>query len=119
MRQRSLVSVRGKVHADNRTLYITGFDLADRQSEVEVVKAHKLSTLRAQDAETLRLLAPEFIRAIQGEFWKFRMAAQFHDLVYFQSYNWKPKFLLWCSALEALFQLTIITTKEAVWRKHE
>jgi hypothetical protein len=103
MRQRSLVSVHGKVHADNGTLDITGFDLAERQSGVEVVEAHKLSTLRDQDAETLRLLAPEFIRAIRGGFWKFRMAAQFHDLGYFQSYNWKPKFLLWCSALEALF----------------
>lgn len=102
MRQGVLAAVRGYV-ADDGTLDVRGFDLSERQSGVEVVEAHKLSTLRCQDAAELRVLLPEFVRAMEGDFWKFRMAVQFHDLGYFQSYNWKPRFLLWCSALESIY----------------
>jgi hypothetical protein len=102
MRQRGLVSVQGKVKEDG-SFDVTGFSLAESESGVEVVEAHKLSTLRTIDAEELHRLLPEFNRALKGDYWKFRMAAQFHDLGYFQSNNWKPRFMLWTSALESLF----------------
>jgi len=103
MRQGTLAVVHGIIRADNGKLDIRSFSLSERQTGVEVVEAHKLSTLRNQDAETLRQLASEFIRAMNGDFWKFRMAVEFHDRGYFESYNWKPRFILWCSAIESLF----------------
>jgi hypothetical protein len=102
MRQSVLASAHGQI-MENGNLDVRRFELSERQSGIEVVEAHKLSTLRNEDAENLRILIPGFIRAMEGEFWKFRMAVQFHDLGYFQSYNWKPKFLLWASALESIF----------------
>lgn len=102
MRQGVLTNVHGRV-ADDGKLDVQGFGLAERQSGVEVVEAHKLATLRTEDAETLRTLLPNFARAMSGDFWKFRMAVQFHDLGYFQSYNWMPRFLLWASALESIY----------------
>ena len=102
MRQGSLVSAHGIVKEDG-TFDVRGFSLSERESGVEVVEAHKLWTLRTIDAEELHCLLPRFIQALKGDFWKFRMAAQFHDLGYFQSYNWKPRFLLWASALESIF----------------
>jgi hypothetical protein len=101
MRQGVLAFARGQIREDGG-FDVTGFDLSERPNGVEVVEAHKLSTLRYEDALSLRLLIPEFIRAMKGEFWKFRMAVQFHDLGYFQL-HWKPKFLLWTSALESIF----------------
>lgn len=102
MRQGGLVGVHGDIKEDG-TLDVKGFSLAEWESGVEVVEAHKLSALRTNDAEELRRLLPEFRRALDGDFWKFKMAAQFHDLGYFQSYNWKPRFILWASALESIF----------------
>jgi hypothetical protein len=102
MRQGVLVSAHGEI-SDDGSFDVRSFDLSERQTGIEVVEAHKLSTLRDGDAENLRLLLPDFIRAMEGDFWKFRMAAQFHDLGYFQSYNWKPRFLLWASSLESIY----------------
>lgn len=102
MRQRGLVSAHGRVREDG-SFDVQGFSLAERESGVEVVEAHKLSTLRTVDGEELRRLLPKFICALKGNYWKFRMAAQFHDLGFFQSYNWKPRFILWTSALESIF----------------
>ncbi len=121
MRQGVLSVVRGTIGEDG-SFNVRGFELTERLSGVEVVEAHKLSTLRVVDAEGLCALLPEFIRAIEGEFWKFRMAAQFHDLGFFQSYNWKPKFLLWASAIESIFtshsrdhQGTRVATERIKW----
>ncbi len=102
MRQGSLASSHVEIKEDG-TFDVKGFSLAERESGVEVVQAHQLWTLRTIDAELLHRFLPEFIRALDGNFWKFRMAAQFHDLGYFQSHNWKPRFLLWASALESIF----------------
>jgi len=70
---------------------------------IEVPDVQKLFKLRNRDAEDLRRYAPEFTRAINGEYWKFRMAAQFHDLGHFQPLDWKARYLLWCSAIESLY----------------
>lgn len=102
MRQGCVISAHGNIKEDG-SFSVLGFELAEREAGVEVVEAHKLSALRNADAEELRRLLPLFTRAIDGDFWKFRMAAQFHDLGYFQSNNWKPRFILWASALESIF----------------
>ncbi len=40
---------------------------------------------------------------MRGEFWKFRMAAQFHELGYFQRFDPKARYLLWASAIESIY----------------
>jgi hypothetical protein len=69
---------------------------------IEVPDVQKLFKLRNCDAEDLRQYASEFIRAMSGEYWKFRMATQFHDLGHFQPLDWKARYLLWCSAIESI-----------------
>jgi hypothetical protein len=70
---------------------------------VEVPEVQKLFKLRNRDADDLRAYAPEFLRGMRGEFWKFRMAVQFHELGHFQALDWKARFLLWCSAIESIY----------------
>jgi hypothetical protein len=102
MRLSVLSAAHGEISKDG-SFDVRSFDLSERLTGVEVIEAHKLSTLRDEDARSLRLLLPAFVRACEGDFWKFRMAIQFHDLGYFQSFNWKPRFLLWASALESIY----------------
>jgi hypothetical protein len=72
-----------------------GFDVPTNQ---------KLFTLRMRDAEDLRLLAPLFMKAMAPPIGKFQMAVQFHDAGHLLAGGfWKAKYLVWCSALEALF----------------
>ena len=70
---------------------------------MEVPQVQKLFHLRNRDVEMLRAIAPDFLRAMHGEFWKFRMAVQFHEVGHFQDLFWKARYLLWCSAMEAIF----------------
>ena len=70
---------------------------------LEVPQVQKLFHLRTQDAQTLTILAPSFLHAMAGEFWKFRMALEFHEAGHFQGGYWKARFTLWCSALEAIY----------------
>jgi hypothetical protein len=65
--------------------------------------SHNLFSIRNEDIEALRDLAPVFRTAMSGNFWKFRMAVQMYDTGYFQVLHWKVRFFLWTSALEALF----------------
>ncbi|MGD0923345.1 MAG: hypothetical protein ABSA70_16515 [Terriglobia bacterium] len=70
---------------------------------IEVPQVQQEFSLRNRDADDLRAYAPEFLRGRRGQFWKFRMAVQFHELGHFQSLHWKARFLLWCSAIESIF----------------
>ncbi len=70
---------------------------------LEVPEVQKLFHLRNRDVELLRVVADEFLRAMRGEYWKFRMAVEFHEAGHFQDRYWKARYLLWCSALEAIF----------------
>ena len=63
----------------------------------------KLFTIRNQDADGLREYAPEFLRAMRGDFWKFRMATQFHNLGHWLQWQEKGRFSLWASAIEAIY----------------
>jgi hypothetical protein len=65
--------------------------------------SHNLFSIRTHDVQNLRTYAPVFRTAMNGDFWKFRMAVQMYDTGYFQALHWKVRFFLWTSALEALF----------------
>ena len=69
----------------------------------EVPEVQKVFMLRDRDAEELKSVAPRFLRAMREEFWKFRMAVQFHELGFFQSTQWKARYILWTSAIESIY----------------
>jgi hypothetical protein len=73
------------------------------RSILEVPEVQKLFRLRNSDLESLKAVATEFLRAMAGEFWKFRMAVDFHEAGHFQDWYWKARYSLWCSAVESLF----------------
>jgi hypothetical protein len=98
MRQ-NVVEIHGEVLADE-TFDVQGFG---RPNRVEVPEVQKLFTLQNRDLEDLRKYAPEFLKAMRGEYWKFKMAIQFHDNGHFRDEFWKARYILWCSAIEALF----------------
>jgi hypothetical protein len=119
MRQHAL-SMRGTIREDG-TFDVTGFDVPTLHL-IEVPEAQKLFTVRNRDADNLRGFAPSFLRAMRGEFWKFRMAVQFHELGHFQPLDWKARYLLWCSAIESIYtshhwehQGSLVATSRIRW----
>lgn len=70
---------------------------------METPENQKLFSIRNQDADDLRAYAPEFLRAMRGPFWKFKMAVQFHELGHWQQWSPKGRYLLWASAIEAIY----------------
>jgi hypothetical protein len=93
-------TIHGKVGADG-SLDINGFD--HPVNLLETPQNQKLFRMRNRDADDLLAYAPEFLRAMDGEFWKFRMATQFHLLGHFQHWDWKARYLLWSSAMESIY----------------
>jgi hypothetical protein len=119
MRQRALL-MRGEVREDG-TFGVTGYDVPPLHL-IEVPEVQKLFKLRNQDANDLRNYVPEFLRGMSGEFWKFRMAVQFHELGHFQPLDWKARYLLWCSAIESIYtshdwehQGSLVATSRIKW----
>ena len=99
MRQMA-VMMSGTVREDG-TFEVDSFD--HPLELLEVPQNQKLFHLRDRDVADLRRLAPEFLRTMRGEIWKFRMAVQFHELGHFQDYDWKARYLLWASAIESIY----------------
>lgn len=119
MRQRALL-MRGSIR-DDGTFDVTSFDIPPLHLP-EVPEVQKLFALRDRDAEDLRRYVPDFLRAMRGEFWKFRMAVQFHELGHFQALDWKARYLLWCSAIESIYtshnwehQGSLVATSRIKW----
>jgi hypothetical protein len=115
--------MRGTIRDKDGSFDVTGFDLPNLWMH-EVPEAQKLSSLRSRDCEELRRHASDFLRAMGGELWKFRMAVQFHELGFFQSHpeEWKARLLLWASAIESIYtsnsrdhQGTAIATERIKW----
>lgn len=84
------------------------FDVETWQSPanlLEVPIVQKLFTLRDRDADDLRTYTPLFLNAMTGNFWKFRMATQFHELGHWADDGelLKARYLLWASAIESLY----------------
>jgi hypothetical protein len=101
MRQRALL-MGGNVRQADGSFDVTTFDLPPAHL-LEVPEVQRLFKLRNQDCDSLGQYAPEFLRAMDGQFWKFRMAVQFHELGHFQALDWKARYLLWCSAIESIY----------------
>ena len=119
MRQSALL-VRGDVRGDG-TFNVTGYDVPPLHL-IEVSDVQRMFKLRNRDADDLRTYAPAFLQAMRGQFWKFRMAVQFHDLGHFQALDWKARYLLWCSAIESIYtshgwehQGSLVATSRIKW----
>jgi len=120
MRQNALL-IHGKVREADGSFDVMGFDVPPFRL-LEVPDVQKLFKLRNQDAADLRAYAPQFVKAMRGEFWKFRMAVQFHELGHFQTLDWKARYLLWCSAIESIYtshnwqhQGSLVATSRIKW----
>ncbi len=96
----NITTMRGNVRMD-RTLDVMGF--AHPINLMNVPINQNLFTIRNQDITDLIALAPAFLRAMRGDFWKFRMAVQFYQLGFYQQFDYKARYLLWASAIESLF----------------
>lgn len=120
MRARALV-MRGNIREQDGSFDVTGYDIPPLHL-LEVPEVQKLFKLRNQDCHDLRRYAPDFLRAMRGGVWKFKMAVQFHDLGHFQCLDWKARYLLWSSAIESVFttnsrnhQGTTVATERIKW----
>src|SRR5690242_4360530 len=122
MRQHAML-MRGNVREQDQRFDVMGFDAPNLWMH-EVPEVQKLWNLRDRDCEELRDLVREFLRAMRGDFWKFRMAVQFHELGFFQSHpeEWKARLLLWASAIESIYtshsrdhQGTTVATERIKW----
>ena len=62
-------------------------------------------TLRDRDADDLRKYAPGFVKALDQNVWKFKMAVQFHELGHWADKDeyLKARYLLWSSAIESIY----------------
>jgi hypothetical protein len=98
MRQRTSL-MRGELGEDG-TLNVQHFE---HPKFLEVPDVQKLFHVRNADLDLLQAVACEFLRAMANDFWKFRMAVEFHEAGHLQDWYWKARYSLWCSALEALF----------------
>lgn len=100
MRQFAL-SISGTVREDG------SFDVRSFDTPTELMETpenQKLFHLRNRDADDLRKYASLFLQAMNNGIWKFKMAAQFHELGHFQdAEDWKARYLLWSSAIESIY----------------
>lgn len=99
MRQRASY-LRGEL-SDNGTIDVRHFE--HPVNLIEVPEVQKLFHLKNTDLDVFRAIAGDFLRAVEGNFWKFRMAVEFHDRGHFEDAYWKARYLLWCSAIEAIY----------------
>ena len=70
---------------------------------MDVPELQKSFSLRNKDILELQSVVNEFLRGMKGEFWKFKMSVSFHDSGHFAVSYWKSRYMLWCSAVEAIY----------------
>jgi hypothetical protein len=99
MRQFALI-INGPLRPDG-VIQIQSFDHPVHLMEIPEVQ--KGFTLRDRDLRVLQSVAPQFVRAMAGEYWKFRMPVSLYEAGHFQDSEWKARFSLWTSAIEAIF----------------
>jgi len=99
MRER-LGIMRGEINSDG-SLNIKRFGLP--YNVLSVPDVEKLFSFRTQDALELRAISPVMLKAMEGEYWKIRMAVEFYQLGHFQHLHWKSRVFSRCSAIEAIF----------------
>jgi hypothetical protein len=93
-------SVRGRLNPDGTVNHeTTNFP----DTALDVPEALKLFAFRNKDLQDLRELISQFLTAIRGEYWPFRMALQYYHMGY-EVNDWKGRYLYWgSSALHALY----------------
>lgn len=99
MRQKA-VAVQGRIAADGK------FDVqhfGHPRDLMDVPYVQKLFALRNGDLDLLCAVVQPFLKAMYGEYWKIRLAVQYHDGGHWQDTFWKPRFSLWVSGIESLF----------------
>jgi hypothetical protein len=72
-------------------------------SYVSSLPNQRLFGIRTVDIQSLKYYAPLFVAAMEGNYWKYRMAVEMFQSGYFQHSHWKLRFFMWTAALEALF----------------
>ena len=92
--------IRGTI-GDDGTLLVE--HLENPNNLVEIPAVQKFFLLRNRDLIRLQTVASRFLKVMEGEFWKFRMAVSLHEAGHFAALHWKGRMSLWCSALEAIF----------------
>jgi len=70
---------------------------------LDVPYVQKLFALRNEDLDLLCAVIQPFLKAMFGDYWKIRLAVQYHDGGHWQDTFWKPRFSLWVSGIESLF----------------
>jgi hypothetical protein len=99
MRQFALM-INGPLEPDG-VIKIQSFDHPVHLMEIPEIQ--KGFTLRDRDLRELQSVAPHFLTAMAGEYWKFRMPVSLYEAGHFQDRLWKARFSLWTSAIEAIF----------------
>ena len=99
MRQYALV-INGPLQADG-TISVQSFDHPIHL--MEIPRIQKGFSLRNRDVAELQSRAANFLNAMAGEYWKFRMPVSLYEAGHFQDRFWKSRLFLWSSAIEAIF----------------
>jgi hypothetical protein len=79
------------MHFDNPFIYVSS------------LPNQRLFAIRTVDMHRLKYFAPLFVAAMEGHYWKYRMAVEMFQSGHFQHSHWKLRFFMWTAALEALF----------------
>jgi hypothetical protein len=115
MRQNTSI-VRGQ--RDENGFRVVGLDTPN---QLEVPEVQKLFHLRNRDLDLLKQFAPVFIQAMQSSAMKFRASVFYHS-VGRSLVHGNAKYLLWCSAIEALYtshgldhQGKLVATERIKW----
>jgi hypothetical protein len=92
--------MRGEIRTD-ATFNIQSFE--NPRDDVNVPIVQKLFAVRNRDLQRLQNIAADFMRAMNGEYWKFRIPLVLYESGHFVHNYWKGRFALWCSALDAIY----------------
>jgi hypothetical protein len=99
MRQYALV-INGPLQSDG-TIQVQSFDHPIHLMEIPEIQKGFL--LRNRDVAELQSVSTAFLDAMAGEYWKFRMPVSLYEAGHFQDRFWKSRFIVWSSAIEAIF----------------
>jgi hypothetical protein len=92
--------ISGSIRTDG-TIDVRGFE--EPAHLLEVPSIQKGFLLRNRDITELETVANDFLRAMDGEYWKFRMPVSLFDGGHFLDRQWKSRFSLWASAIEGIY----------------
>jgi hypothetical protein len=92
--------ISGSLRIDG-TIDVRGFE--EPAHLVEVPSIQKGFFLRNRDVTELQTVAKDFIKAMDGEYWKFKVPVTLFNGGHFLDRQWKSRFSLWASAIEGIY----------------